>query len=173
MQSGNTRLYYNSCLTFVLTLILIALTACGFQLRGAHSPTAPGITRLNLRSIAADDLAREVKSQLQTAGVTIAADADYTLTLAHENYKRSVLSVSPRTGKAEEFQLTLSARMTIARKGAQDLVSNEPVSASRNYLYDEDVLLGKTSEKNVLKENLRRQVATSIILRLNATIKNQ
>lgn len=173
MQSGNTRLYYNSCLACIFTLILVALTACGFQLRGTQSPTAPRIAKLNLRSISADDLTREIKSQLQLAGITTAADADYTLTLAHENYQRSVLSVSPRTGKAEEFQLTLSARMTISKKGAKDLVSNAPVSASRDYLFDEDALLGKTSEEKELKENLRRQVATSIILRLNATIDNQ
>ena len=173
MQSGKTRLYYNACLACIFALTLVALTACGFQLRGTHSPTATRITQLNLRSISADDLTREIKSQLQLAGVTAVSDADYTLTLAHENYKRSILSVSPRTGKAEEFQLTLSARMTISKKGAGDLVSNEPVSASRDYLFDEDVLLGKTSEKNVLKEDLRRQIAASIIRRLNATIINQ
>ena len=173
MQSGKTRLYYNSCLACTFTLILIALTSCGFQLRGTQSPTAARITELNLRSISADDLAREIKAQLQLAGVTTAADADYTLTLANENYKRAILSVSPRTGKAEEFQLTLGARMTISKKGAGDLVSNEPVSASRDYLFDEDALLGKASEEKQLKENLRRQIAASIILRLNATINHQ
>jgi len=141
-------------------------------MRGSENPTAVKISSLNLRSVAANELAREVKSQLQLAGVAVSPEADYTLTLANENYKRSILSVSPKTGKAEEFQLTLSTRISISKKGKQELISNEPVSASRDYLFDEDALLGKATEEQELRVNLRRQVAASIIRRLNATVNN-
>lgn len=157
----------------IYAFIFISLSACGFQLRGTQSLTAVKITRLNLNSVSADSLTREVRSQLQTDGVTFASDAKYTLTLVNENYRRSILSISPKTGKAEEFQLTLSARMSISKTGVQDLVSNESITASRDYLFDEDALLGKASEERVLKENLRHQLAAAVIRRLNATVNNQ
>jgi LPS-assembly lipoprotein len=90
------------------------------------------------------------------------------LTIEHEAYERSVLSVSPRTGKAEEFQLTLTARMSLARADGTTLVNNELIAVSRDYLFDEDALLGKASEEDVLKSNLRRQAAASIIRRVYA-----
>ena len=157
----------------VCAFIFISLTACGFQMRGSQSHTVAKISQLNLRSVSADTLTREVRSQLQTDGVAVSSAADYTLTLANENYKRSILSISPKTGKAEEFQLTLSARVSISKKGMKDLVSNESITASRDYLFDEDALLGKASEERVLKENLRRQLAAAVIRRLNATVNNQ
>ena len=157
----------------VYAFIFISLSACGFQMRGSQSLTVAKITHLNLRSVSADALTREVKSQLQMDGVAVSSSADYTLTLVNETYKRSILSISPKTGKAEEFQLTLSARVSISKKGMNDLVSNEAITASRDYLFDEDALLGKASEERLLKENLRRQLAAAVIRRLNATVNNQ
>jgi LPS-assembly lipoprotein len=151
-----------------LAAAIIMLQACGFQLRGAQSGAAVRMANLDLRSVSAAELAREVRSQLQRAGVAFTADAEYTLTIEHEAYERSVLSVSPRTGKAEEFQLTLTARMSLARADGTTLVNNELIAVSRDYLFDEDALLGKASEEDVLKSNLRRQAAASIIRRVYA-----
>lgn len=158
--------------TFIFILLLIGLSACGFQMRGTQSITAANISRLNLHSVSAAGLSREVKSQLQLAGVAISPTADYTLALENETYQRSVLSVSPNTGKVEEYQLALTVRMSLSKTGVEDLLSYELIRISRDYLYDEDALLGKTTEENKLKQDLRRQAATRIIRRLNATTKN-
>ena len=173
MQFRIFRHYLTMRRVAVYTFIFISLTACGFQMRGTQSLTVAKITHLNLRSVSADALTREVRTQLQMDGVTVSSAADYTLTLANETYKRSILSISPKTGKAEEFQLMLSARVSISKKSMKDLVSNDAITASRDYLFDEDALLGKASEERVLKENLRRQLAAAVIRRLNATVNNQ
>ena len=152
----------------ILTLVM-TLPTCGFQMRGSQSINVVNISSLDLRSATADELAREVKTQLQLAGVTITSKADYTLSLEHENYDRSVLSISPRTGKAEEFQLTLTARMSLAKVDGTDLINNELISVSHDYLFDEDALLGKAAEESVLKANLRRQAAATILRRVHAT----
>jgi len=100
--------------------------------------------------------------------VTIASDAGFTLTIENEHYDRAVQSVSPRTGKAEVFLLTLSARMSLVKVDGTSLIQNEPISASHDYLFDEDALLGKAAEEDVLKSNLRQQVAANIIRRVHA-----
>lgn len=157
---------------YIFILLLVGLSACGFQMRGTQSITTANISNLNLYSASAAGLSREVKSQLQMAGVAISSAADFTLALENETYKRTVLSVSPSTGKVEEYQLTLTARMSLSKAGVDDLLSYELISVSRDYLYDEGALLGKTSEENMLKVDLRRQAAARIIRRLNATTRN-
>ena len=156
---------------FGVVVLALALQSCGFQMRGSQSLTTADISSLDLHSATASDLAREVRTQLQLAGVAVRTGADYTLLLANENYNRAVLSVSPRTGKAEEFQLTLTARMSLAKADGSDLISNELIRVSHDYLFDEDALLGKASEENVLKENLRRRAAADIIRRVHAKTK--
>ena len=135
----------------IILALFLTVQGCGFQMRGSQSLSTAHISSLSLRSTTAEDLAREVKSQLQLAGVAVNTGADYTLSLENENYDRAVLSVSPRTGKAEEFQLTLTARISLARADGSDLISHELISVSHDYLFDEDALLGKASEENVLK----------------------
>ncbi|MBF8270045.1 MAG: hypothetical protein HW386_1754 [Gammaproteobacteria bacterium] len=157
--------------TGIILALALTMQGCGFQLRGSQSLTTAHISSLSLHSTTADDLAREVKSQLQLAGVAVNTGADYTLSLENEIYDRAVLSVSPQTGKAEEFQLTMTARISLARAGNADLISNELISVSHDYLFDEDALLGKASEENALKANLRRQAAADIIRRVHAKTK--
>lgn len=152
----------------LILALIVALQGCGFQLRGSQSINAAHIASLNLRTTTAADLTREVKTQLQLAGVAIAGDAGFTLSIDNERYDRAVLSVSPRTGKAEEFLLTLSARMSLVKADGTSLIQNESISASHDYLFDEDALLGKAAEEDVLKSNLRQQAATAIIRRVRA-----
>lgn len=151
-----------------LLLMLAVVSGCGFQMRGSQSITTANIPTLNLRSIAAVTLEKEVRSQLEMAGVAISPTADYSLSLVNETYERTVLSVSPNTGKAEEYLLTLNATMSLSKKDSGELLANELVTVSRDYLFDEDALLGKSSEEEVIRNNLRRQAAAEIIQRMNA-----
>ena len=152
----------------LMLALIVALQGCGFELRGSQSINAAHIASLDLRTTTATDLTREVRAQLQLAGVAIASDAGFILSIDNEHYDRAVLSVSPRTGKAEEFLLTLNARMSLVKADGTSLIQNEPISASHDYLFDEDALLGKAAEEDVLKTNLRQQAAANIIRRVRA-----
>lgn len=153
--------------------LITAISACGFQMRGNQSINVVNLPSLNLRSSAAEELSREVRSQLQMAGVDISSGAAVTLSLTNEFYRRTVLSVSPRTGKVEEYQLTLTASMSLSKAGSNHLVENEPISVSSDFLFDENALLAKSSEEDQLKDTLRRQAATMIIRRMNAATRNE
>ena len=154
-------------------IVLASLvSACGFQMRGSHSINSVNISRLNLISRSADELSREIRGQLQLAGVDINPAADLTLVVVNENYQRTVLTVSPDTGKVEEYLLTLTVMMSLAKESGGELLSNELINTSREFLYDEDTLLGKASEEALLKETLRREAAGMIIRRMNAASRN-
>ena len=86
-------------------------------MRDTRSLVATNIERLDIRNSNAADLATEVRSQLLLSGVEISADADYSLRLVNEHYNRTVLTVSPVTGKVEEYTMTLTVALSIGKKG--------------------------------------------------------
>ena len=154
-------------------LILIAallLTACGFHLRGSQTAMSVNIDSLYLQSTGAAGVTDEVRDQLQQTGTRItdnAGEAEYTLRLAGQRMERSVLSVSATTGKVEEYKLALSVLMSVSKNG-KSLVSNETIQASRDYTIDDDAVLGKFSEEELLQREMIQRAAAQIIRRLGA-----
>ena len=156
-----------------LAFILMGLSACGFQLRGAN---LQGLQDANIyvQSSGANVLAAEVKRQLLDADikpVSSASDADYIVTLSNEVFKTKVLSVSPTTGKAEEYQISFTAMVKIASQDESTTPRTEPVAATRDLTFDEGSVLGKVQEESIMKKEIAKQVAASVLRRLRAAIQ--
>jgi len=157
----------------ILTFLLMELSACGFQLRGTNLQAIQNVT-IYVQSSGADILAAEVKQQLLDADVKTvsgASKADYTVTLSNESFKRKVLSVSPTTGKVEEYQITYNAMLKITNKNDTKTVSAEPISASHDIIFDEGAVLATIEESAVLKRDIARQAAASVLRRLRAAVQ--
>lgn len=157
--------------------LLLLTTACGFHLRGSQ-PRAEvdAVSSLYIRASRAGDIAGEVTSRLKQAGITITSEtgqAEYTLTLANERFDRDVLSVSAQTGKAEEYRVILTVRMSVTHRDDGLLLDNDNVEVMRDYTFDEDAVLGKFSEEQVLREEMTRRAASQVVSRLNATARNR
>ena len=161
---------------YLFLLSIMALSACGFHLRGSQVATTVDLSNVYVRSIAAGKLIAEVNIQLQAAGastVKTSAKAQYILTIENESIGRSVLSISAETGKVEEYQLTLSASMSVSQASDAAVLVDESINVVRDYTFDEDAVLGKSAEEAVLREDLVRQAAAQIIRYLNAAMKNK
>jgi len=156
-----------------LAFLLMGLSACGFQLRGAN---LEGIqdTKIYVQSSGASVLAAEVKNQLIDNGinpVSSISDAEYIVTLSNEVFKTKVLSVSPTTGKAEEYQISFTAMLKIASQDESATARTEPVAATRDLTFDKGSVLGKVQEASVLEKEIAKQVAASVLRRLRAAIQ--
>lgn len=163
-----------ACVPIVCALLV---SACGFQMRGARTGVADiEAERIYIDQTRAANLADEVKSQLKFAGVKVTespADAEYVVLLANETVRRDVLSVSPRTGKVEEYQLTLSARMSLREAGGSKLLEDDPLSLVRDFTYDQSAALGKFSEEETLRDELTREAAELVLRRVGAVLANR
>ncbi len=167
MKSGH-RVHF-----LILSFLILNLSACGFQLRGAYLEALQN-SRIYIQSANANALAAEVKQQLLDADVTTvttAAEADYIVTLSNEAFDTKVLSVSPATGKVEEYEVTYTALLAIATKDKKAVPNTETISASRDYTFDEGSVLGKFDEEAVLKKDITKQTAESVIRRLRAAVQ--
>ena len=151
---------------------LLALAACGFQLRGTIGTT--GFQRIGLNGPAASLVTDELRNQLELSGVTTtAADPRYRLDIGAERFDRSIVSVSAATGKAEEYRIELSLTFSARNAKGDFLLTDETISLSREYLYDETAVLSEDNEEALIREDLAGQAAIRIIRRLEAAIRRR
>jgi len=163
----------NGTLVLVLVILLIELSACGFQLRGTNLQALQN-TSIYVQSSGANILAAEVKRQLLDADVktvSSASKADYIVTLSNESFQSKVLSVSPTTGKVEEYEITYKAMLKIANRDNSTTASAEPISASRDIIFEQGAVLATIEESAVLKRDIARQAAASVLRRLRAAVQ--
>lgn len=156
-----------------LISILLCLQACGFQLRGSNLEALQN-SSVFVNSKGAPQLANQVIIQLQNADISPVGttnDAEYIIDLSDEFFDRKVLSVSPQTGKVEEYELSYSAKMTIRKSNGEVLVNAEPITAERDYTFDEGSVLGTFTQEGVLQTDIAKQAAAAVLRRLQAVTR--
>jgi outer membrane lipopolysaccharide assembly protein LptE/RlpB len=114
---------------------------------------------------------REILSASGTKMAKNPKQADYTIRLAGERISRDVLSVSPQTGKVEEFQLNYVVLLTVQRVGGATLLETVPITLQRDFTFDQDAVLGNFSEEETLREELTREAAEQVLRRSSAAIR--
>jgi LPS-assembly lipoprotein len=156
---------------YLLLAFLLLTTSCGFHLRGSESGTAIDISSITVSDASAVGVGNEVKALLQAYGTTIAAstsEAEFGLQLTEQLLSKTVLSVSPIDGKVEEYQLTLTVRMTVTDTNQTSLLSGQQIRVARDYAFDDEAVLGSVSEQRILEQEMIRQAASQIVRRLAA-----
>jgi LPS-assembly lipoprotein len=158
---------------YLLILLLFTLSACGFHLRGSQQNAAAVVTaKVYVANVGANTVSPIVKQQLASAGaraVSTATDAEYTLRLERERFEQTVLSVSATTGKVEQYQVALTLGLSIIDAKGTELLLGEPIRSVADYTFDENAVLGKFSEEQVIREELSRQAAAEILRRFSTT----
>lgn len=154
--------------------LITALSGCGLHLRGS-STSVEELTakRIHVDQIRAPGVSAELREMLSTSGVRLSRDpkkSEYTIRLAGEKISRDVLSVSPQTGKVEEFQLTYLVLLSVLRGGGGTLLENEPITLQRDFTFDQDAVLGNFSEEETLRDELTREAAEQVLRRSSVAI---
>jgi LPS-assembly lipoprotein len=150
--------------------LLLLTSACGFHLRGSQTAKF-NIDNVYIHSSSATKLAAEVKSQLTSSGASVAKSAEtakYVLVLKQENFEKSVLSVNAGTGKVEEYQILYTAKMDVSQSDGKLIAEDDRISTSRDFTFDENAVLGKFSEEELLQEDIIRRAASQVLRRLQA-----
>ena len=156
----------------LLICLLLLTSACGFHLRGSQL-TEFDVTNIFINPSSAPKLATEVKSQLTGADISLASSpqtASYVVTFKKERFEKAVLSVSATTGKVEEYQINYTAKMDVAHADGRQIVKDDHVASSRDFTFDENAVLGKFSEEEILHEDLVRRAASQVLRRLQALL---
>lgn len=151
-------------------ILLLALSACGFQLRDALTlPPDLGPVRV----VAADPyspLAQSLAQSLARAGATVAdedAEGVATLRVVSENWVTIPIAID-EFGRAQEF--TLRYAVTFRLDGATDevIVPQQAIDLSRDYVAPPVDSIGRASESELLARELRREMGASVLRRIDA-----
>lgn len=158
--------------TLLLLITSVLLPGCGFQLRGqANLP--PELSRIFIESSQAgrgpgSPLVRRLSSSLVANGVTLVDNstaADAVLRILDEGINRRTLGAGS-TGDSREYSLDYSVRYTLVDSANNTLVEADTLRYTRDVLYSEADVLGRSEGEDIVLEDMINDAAYSIIRRL-------
>ena len=149
----------------------LAMAGCGgWQLRGAGQNAVADIA-IHVVEKNARTVGRAFREQWSSLGRDLVAtkDGEFTLIIEKEQYVRSLLSVSPKTGKAREINLKLEVKFSMRSKEGTLLIAEQVFSAERDFIFDETSVYGSNENSAVLKEALAKLVAIEVAVRASSS----
>lgn len=156
----------------ILCLVL-GLSACGFHLRNKIAlPADLGPVRVT-STTPYSPLAESLATGLKHAGaIPAATDAKGVATLEVLSERWGDLPISiDAFGRAQEFSLRYAAVFVFRRADGSILVPQQVVELSRDYVSPPVDVTGTTTEREVLATELRREMAASILRRVDGVIQ--
>ena len=151
-------------------LLAVLVAGCGFQLRGMPDlPESVGSIYVKGSVLVADEI--EILLGDQRARMTdVRAEADTVIAVRDERYLRRVLSVDADTGKEREFELVYLLTFEVNRGDGSPVIRAQTVRLRRDYVFDDDAIIGKSREENELRDEMKREAAAQIVRRLAAAL---
>ncbi|QCF26598.1 LPS assembly lipoprotein LptE [Hydrocarboniclastica marina] len=153
----------------VFILLSVALSACGFRLRGATAvPDALNPVFVDCAGNTPIALCEQVRELLELNEVTVvetARESSYTLRLTGLETSRRATAITD-SAAAAEYDLRLQTRMSLFTPTEIPLLAQATISANEIYRYDEDNVLAKRREQRDLTEQLYSRLAQQIVFRL-------
>lgn len=149
----------------VLLIGGVALSACGFELRGA--PSLP-FSRIALEGFAArSPLADELRRALAQSAVVVAApgQAQVVLQVINDQRERSV-AASTSAGQVRELQLRVRLEFRLSTPAGRELIPATELLQTRDLSYSETVALAKEYEEAALFRAMQSDIVAQLMRRL-------
>jgi LPS-assembly lipoprotein len=149
-------------------LATLALSACGFQLRGVYSLPFDtlyiALPETNeLRAI----IKRNVEASTQTRVVTEAKDAQATLTILHDEPVKNILSLNS-AGRVREFQLVRTFTFRVNDVKGQEFLPASTIRITREITFNDAAVLAKDAEEVLLWRDIQNDLVQQLLRRLAA-----
>jgi LPS-assembly lipoprotein len=151
-------------------LVAVVISGCGFHLKG-YGKLSPALNGLYISGFQRpESLAAVLHENLLLRGVTLAdspASAKLVIEILEENFSSRVLAVDA-SGKAldEELNLSVVVRAQVPNSAGRGV--EQPLSVVRQLSFSGDDELGQRNEANLMKYDMRNELAEQIIRRLEA-----
>lgn len=160
-------------------LLVLALAGCGFHLRNklALPEDTPPVQVVSTTPFS--ELATILERNLRNAGALVVTReqvqaepgmAVARLDIVSERWGDLPIAIDDQ-GRAQEFSLRYAAIFAFRLADGTDLVPQQAVELSRDYLAPAVDSIGKASEREMLVRELRRDMAAAILRRVDAASK--
>lgn len=149
-------------------VLLLLLAGCGFQLRGSAT-VPPEMARTYIETSDRHSLFyRRLRDSFRTAGVELtesAVNATATFSIVSDDTGQRVLSVSARNVPTEyEVYYTVVYGLQTEQKRLLPVRSQ---TLTRDYTWDETLVLGKEKEEQLLREAIVDDLVRVVLIQLS------
>lgn len=155
--------------TWKVTLLLLAatlLSACGFQLRGAY-PLAFASLYIDQPPTSEfyANLSRTIRAGSHVDIVSTRADAEVMLQILNDQRSKDILSLSA-AGRVSEYQLVRTLDFRLVDPAGREWMPTRSVTVRRDISYNDDQVLSKESEENLLWRDMQQDLVQQLLRRL-------
>ena len=155
--------------TWLATVGLLAVSACGFRLAGSEPlPAVLARPYLSLKN-PYSDFSREFEHRLKSVGAalqTVRADSTATIEVTKDLVETRTLSVTSHNIPTE-FELVYTVTFVVKGPDKQ-LLAPQTISLSQAYSFEENALLAKENEADVLRQQMARDLVGIAVHRLSS-----
>ena len=150
---------------------LLALTACGFQLRGVATFAFDSI---HVTTAETSALGNELKRTLTSLGsVRVITDpallpsAQAVLDILLEQREKTVVGVNA-SGQVREFQIRLRVRFKLRTPQGKELIADTELLQQRDISFNESAVLAKETEEGLMYRDMQSAIVQQLMRRLAA-----
>jgi LPS-assembly lipoprotein len=157
-------------LKLCLLLLTISISSCGFALRGSIDLPADMRDLYLQAQDEGGDFTREMRRALANNGIGVVSSPEahhYRLGIGLERSQERVLSMNANA-RAGEYELSMSVPFQLSN-ASNVLLGPEVVSTQKVYLTDPENAVAKAEESELIKREMRRELAQQILRRLQST----
>jgi len=154
----------------ILSMALL-LSACGYHLRGAVQLPE------NMKSVYIDGssgpLLEQFRQVMKSSSAKISdsrAGAGIVIKITNEEFNRRVVSLSSR-GKSNEFELEYRLDYEFANAKDALLMERQTVDIRREYYNDQQFVIAKENEENVIRNEMYLQAVQTIFNRARVVLE--
>ncbi|VAW72159.1 hypothetical protein MNBD_GAMMA12-2045 [hydrothermal vent metagenome] len=159
------------CKKITIVLLVLIVSACGFQLRGKIAlPTEMAkvyIQSENLR------LAGQLGQALKVSGAKIIKNREQAtaiLKISNVSNRKKVRSVGG-AGRAREFRLIYSVSVEIKDAASKIIMKQQTAKLIRDFSFNESQVVGKSVEESIIRKEMERQMISTLLRRIQLNFK--
>jgi LPS-assembly lipoprotein len=155
--------------TIVTALLLVLLTSCGFQMRGARSVPAEMSSTYIETTDRHSLFYRRMRDSLRAASIELVespVEASATFSIISDITGQRVLSVSTRN-VPREFEVFYTVVYSLKTE-KEFLLDPQTQTLTRVYNWDETQVLGKEKEEQLMREAIVDDLVRTILIQLSA-----
>ncbi|MEO6172185.1 MAG: LPS assembly lipoprotein LptE [Arenimonas sp.] len=159
---------------FILGMVMVGLSACGFHPRGSFPiPDSVGtikVTNNDTYSALTDGLQSAIDRA--NANKANANGSTAILKIHSEKWTTTPLAID-ELAQVREYITRYKVDFELTAADGSVLLEKQPIELSREYTYDINVAVGNPAEQEVIQRELRRDMQAAIIRRMDIVLRTK